>query len=156
MSCVLAVREGISQIVHVVSMLLVMMRLGETMFQSSDVNGAVWSGVFELDKSASGVSFVVGASLRPMVEFAGDAGVSAGRDQRRRWSPEVASRSVVCFCDDGGSQSSLVTGYEWVASATLVNSTVFVALPGVNELGEAGPSWVSRIWICREAQRPSD
>lgn len=50
-----------SQIVQVVSMLEVMIRLGETVFQSNDVRGAVWSGVFELDNSANGVSFVMGA-----------------------------------------------------------------------------------------------
>lgn len=98
MSCVLAVRDGISQIVHVVSMLEVMIRLGETVFQSRDVRGAVWSGVLELERSASGVSFVVAAStplllmLEPGVE-----GVSEGSDHSRRWSPEVASRSVDCF-----------------------------------------------------------
>jgi hypothetical protein len=45
-----------SQIVHVVSILLVMMSLGESVFQSREVSGAVCSGVFEFDKSASGVS----------------------------------------------------------------------------------------------------
>ena len=45
-----------SQIVHVVSILLVMMSLGESVFQSSDVRGAVCSGVFELDSKAKGVS----------------------------------------------------------------------------------------------------
>jgi hypothetical protein len=33
-----------------------------------------------------------------------------GNDHRRRWSPDVASRSVDCFWDDGGSQRILVTG----------------------------------------------
>lgn len=108
---VLAVREGISQIVHVVSILEVMMRLGETVFQSSDVNGAVWSGVFELDKSASGVSLVVAASrLRPVIELPGVDGVSEGRDHSLKWSPDVARRSVDCFVDDGGSHSNRVTG----------------------------------------------
>ena len=59
MSCVLAVNEGMSQIVQVVSMLEVMIRLGDTVFQSRDVNGAVWSGVFELDSKARGVNLVV-------------------------------------------------------------------------------------------------
>lgn len=63
MSWVLAVRVGISQIVHVVSMLDVIMRLGETVFQSRDVNGAVCSGVFELESKASGVSLLGGSSL---------------------------------------------------------------------------------------------
>lgn len=40
-SCVLAVRDGISQIVHVVSILDVIIKLGETLFQSSEVSGAV-------------------------------------------------------------------------------------------------------------------
>jgi len=45
-----------------------------------------------------------------------------GRDHRRKWSPDVARRSVDCFCDDDGSHSILVTGYECVASAVLMNS----------------------------------
>lgn len=49
-----------SQMVQVVSMLEVMMSLGETLFQSSEVSGAVCSGVFELDRRAKGVSFCVG------------------------------------------------------------------------------------------------
>lgn len=46
-----------SQMVHVVSILEVMIRLGETTFQSSEVIGAVCSGDFELDRSAKGDSF---------------------------------------------------------------------------------------------------
>jgi hypothetical protein len=42
--------------VHVVSMLDVMMRLGDITFQSREVIGAVCSGDFELDSSASGES----------------------------------------------------------------------------------------------------
>jgi len=57
MSCVLAVRVGMSHIVQVVSMLDVMMRLGDSVFQSSEVRGAVCSGDFEFDSSANGVSF---------------------------------------------------------------------------------------------------
>jgi hypothetical protein len=44
-------------------MLDVIMSLGDIVFQSSEVRGAVCSGVFELDKSASGVSFCGGGSL---------------------------------------------------------------------------------------------
>jgi hypothetical protein len=33
-----------------------------------------------------------------------------GSDHRRKWSPEVANKSVDCFCDDGGSHKILVTG----------------------------------------------
>lgn len=55
-NCVLAVSDGMSHIVHVVSMLEVMMSLGDMVFQSSDVSGAVCSGVLELDRSARGVS----------------------------------------------------------------------------------------------------
>lgn len=61
-SCVLAVKVGISQIVQVVSMLEVMMRLGEIVFQSREVIGAVCSGDFEFESSASGESFDAGAS----------------------------------------------------------------------------------------------
>jgi hypothetical protein len=42
-------------------MLDVMIRLGESVFQSSDVNGAVCSGDFEFERSASGVSFCTGS-----------------------------------------------------------------------------------------------
>lgn len=84
---VLAVKDGISHIVQVVSILEVMMRLGETVFQSREVSGAVWSGVLEFDKSASGVSLVVGASarlLRLVIELPGFDGVSEGRDHSLR------------------------------------------------------------------------
>ena len=120
-SCVLAVSVGISQMVQVVSMLEVMIRLGEIMFQSSEVIGAVCSGDFEFDNSASGDSLEDGLSRwldGRVMEFEW-TGCAAGSDHNRRWSPEVASRSVDCFCDDGGSQRIRVTGYEWVASAVL-------------------------------------
>jgi hypothetical protein len=58
-------------------------------------------------------------------------GVSEGRDQSLRWSPEVASRSVDCFCEDGGSHRRRVTGYECVASAILTKSKPYFAAPGV-------------------------
>jgi hypothetical protein len=123
-----------SQMVHVVSMLDVMIKLGLTVFQSRDVSGAVWSGVFELESSARGVSFVTGRS-RPFLDVIDDpeAGgwISDGSDHSRRWSPEVASRSVDCFCDEGGSQSKRVTGYEWVASAILVKSMDHLGPPGM-------------------------
>jgi hypothetical protein len=103
--------------VQVVSILEVIIRLGETLFQSRDVNGAVCSGVFEFDSKANGVSLLAGRSRgwledRAML-FPGEAtGVSEGRLQSLRWSPDVARRSVDCFCEDGGSQSRRVTGYE--------------------------------------------
>ena len=53
-------RVGISHIVQVVSMLEVMIRLGERVFQSSDVSGAVCSGDFEFESKARGVSFCGG------------------------------------------------------------------------------------------------
>src|SRR5277367_6701442 len=62
-SCVLAVKVGMSQIVQVVSMLDVIISDGETVFQSSDVRGAVCSGVLELDNNANGVSLLVTTSL---------------------------------------------------------------------------------------------
>jgi hypothetical protein len=52
-----------SHIVHVVSMLEVMISLGDMVFQSRDVSGAVCSGVLELDRRASGVSFGSWGSL---------------------------------------------------------------------------------------------
>lgn len=62
MSWVFAVNVGISQIVQVVSMLEVMIRLGEIVFQSREVIGAVCSGDLELDSSAKGESLDAGAS----------------------------------------------------------------------------------------------
>ena len=61
------------------------MRLGVTVFQSRDVSGAVWSGVFEFESNASGVSLVEGAS-RPgrAILLPGFAGVSDGRDHSRK------------------------------------------------------------------------
>jgi hypothetical protein len=57
MSWVLAVKDGMSQIVQVVSILDVMIRLGETTFQSREVMGAVCSGDLEFDNRANGESF---------------------------------------------------------------------------------------------------
>ena len=45
-----------SHIVQVVSILDVMMSLGDMVFQSREVSGAVCSGVLELERRASGVS----------------------------------------------------------------------------------------------------
>ncbi len=56
-NCVFAVSVGISHIVQVVSMLEVMIKLGDRVFQSRDVRGAVCSGDFEFERSASGVNF---------------------------------------------------------------------------------------------------
>ena len=85
------------------------MSLGESMFQSSEVSGAVCSGDFEFDRRASGVSFWVASfellllfdeRVMLLVEFppAEPAPAFGGIDQSRRWSPEVASRSVDDFC----------------------------------------------------------
>lgn len=51
-----------SQIVQVVSILEVMIRLGDIVFQSREVIGAVCSGDLELDRSARGESLDAGAS----------------------------------------------------------------------------------------------
>ena len=56
-NCVFAVSVGISHIVQVVSMLEVIIKLGDKVFQSRDVRGAVCSGDFEFERSASGVNF---------------------------------------------------------------------------------------------------
>lgn len=42
---------------HVVSILDVMIKLGDKVFQSSEVRGAVCSGDLELESRARGVSF---------------------------------------------------------------------------------------------------
>jgi hypothetical protein len=52
-----------SQIVQVVSILEVMIRLGEIVFQSSEVIGAVCSGDLEFESKARGDNFTGGASL---------------------------------------------------------------------------------------------
>jgi len=53
-----------------------------------------------------------------------------GRDQSRKWSPDVARRSVDCFWDEGGSHSIRVTGNEHVASATALYSRPYGDAPG--------------------------
>ena len=58
--------------VQVVSMLDVMIRLGEIVFQSREVMGAVCSGDFELDSKASGESLEVAGSrwfMGRVIEF---------------------------------------------------------------------------------------
>lgn len=97
---VFAVSVGISHIVHVVSMLEVMIKLGERVFQSSEVSGAVCSGDLEFERRARGVSFCSIESLAfdvRLIELPGLYEVCEGNDQSRRWSPEVARRSVDCF-----------------------------------------------------------
>lgn len=100
--------------VQVVSMLEVMMRLGDRVFQSREVKGAVCSGDFELESRASGVSLYGAGSLlldeRVMLLKLAEA-AAGGSDHSRRWSPDVAKRSVDCFCEDGGSHKMRVTGY---------------------------------------------
>lgn len=54
--------------------------------------------------------------------FGDDAALVLGNDQRRRWSPDVASRSVKGLLEVGGSHRILVMGYVCVASASFVNS----------------------------------
>lgn len=110
-SWVLAVKVGMSQMVHVVSMLDVMMRLGETLFQSREVMGAVCSGDLEFERSARGESFCSGCSLRRLIELDWYCEESAGNDHNRKWSPEVANKSMACFPEDCGSHNTLVTGY---------------------------------------------
>lgn len=109
--------------VQVVSMLDVMIKLGEIMFQSSEVIGAVCSGDLEFDKRAKGESLANGLSLwlvGRVIELELCSDCVWGNDHRRRWSPDVANKSVDCFCDDAGSQRIRVTGYECVASAVFV------------------------------------
>lgn len=52
---------------QVVSMLEVMIRLGDNVFQSKEVSGAVCSGDFEFESNANGVSFCM---LFPSPTFA--------------------------------------------------------------------------------------
>lgn len=78
-----------SHIVHVVSMLEVIMSLGESVFQSRLVNGAVCSGVFEFDSSARRVSFWGAGSRELMLEdremvLLTLAGGKEGKDHSRR------------------------------------------------------------------------
>lgn len=85
-SCVLAVRVGISQIVQVVSILEVMIRLGEIVFQSNEVIGAVCSGDLEFESKASGDSFAVGACWLAdrVMELELGTGCAVGSDHNRR------------------------------------------------------------------------
>lgn len=75
-----------SHIVQVVSMLDVIIKLGDSVFQSREVRGAVWSGVLLFDKSAKGVSLATERSrCRPVMELVEEGpGVSAGKDHNRR------------------------------------------------------------------------
>ena len=64
-----------------------MIRLGDKVFQSSDVKGAVCSGDFELDKRASGVSFCMGGSLvfeDLVIELPGLYDFCPGKDHNRK------------------------------------------------------------------------
>lgn len=107
--------------VQVVSILLVMIKLGLIGFQSKLVRGAVKSVLLEFESSASGVNFCTGGSRKVLervmeLEPAGvaeeeDAPEGAlGMDQRRRWSPEVAMRSVSGLVAEAGSQRIRVMG----------------------------------------------
>lgn len=154
-NCVFAVSVGMSQIVQVVSILDVMMRLGEIVFQSREVIGAVCSGDLEFDSSAKGDSFagwmawLTGRVIELLCIVC-----AAGNDHRRKWSPEVANKSVVCFWDDGGSQRIRVTGYECVASAVFVYSSLISPLAASGVSGFGCVQWVSTICICYISQRP--
>ena len=68
-----------------------------------------------------------------------------GSDHSRRWSPDVARRSVDCFCDEGGSHNMRVTGNEHVASAIALYSMPYGVAPG--PLTSWGAIWVSRMRI---------
>lgn len=134
-----------SQMVQVVSILDVMIRLGDIVFQSREVMGAVCSGDLEFDNSANGESLEVGASRwldGRVIEFELCSGWELGSDHRRRWSPDVASRSVDCFCEDGGSQRIRVTGYECVASAVLTYSSL---ISPAAASGVSGSGWVQCV-----------
>jgi hypothetical protein len=83
-----------------------------------------------------------------VIELPGEAtGVSEGRDQSLRWSPDVARRSVDCFWDDGGSHNKRVTGYECVASAIFTKSNPYFGAPGVYDSTGVGVICESKIWI---------
>lgn len=104
-----------SQMVQVVSMLEVMMSFGERVFQSSEVKGAVCSGVLEFESRARGCSFWTPGSrwlmeAERLMLLVVRGCWDWGNDHNRRWSPEVARRSVDCFEDEGGSQDMRVTG----------------------------------------------
>ena len=76
-----------SHIVQVVSMLEVMIKLGETVFQSRDVKGAVCSGDLEFESRARGVNFCIGGSLEledRVIELLALYCFCGGSDQRRK------------------------------------------------------------------------
>lgn len=80
-----------------------MINFGLSVFQSRDVKGAVCSGVLELERRARGCNFC-GAGSRELADadrlilllVICDADV-CGKLHNRKWSPLVASRSVLCF-----------------------------------------------------------
>lgn len=136
-SCVFAVKVGMSHIVQVVSIEEVMISFGESVFQSNEVKGAVCSGVLLLERRARGWSFrgagsrelAVALRLMLLPESGVDCG---GKLHNRRWSPLVAKRSVLDFWELGGSHRILVTGYAHVASATFVYSIPYCGCPGAD------------------------
>ena len=71
-----------------------------------------------------------------------------GSDQRRKWSPEVARRSVDCFWEEAGSHSVLVTGKECVASAILTYSNPCWGPSGVLSGSGSADTRASKICIC--------
>lgn len=81
-------------------MLDVIIRLGDTVFQSREVKGAVCSGDLEFESKARGVNFWGAGWLlfaERVIELPAPYVDGEGSDHKRRWSPEVASRSVDCF-----------------------------------------------------------
>lgn len=142
---------------QVVSIELVIIKLGLIGFQSKLVRGAVKSVLLLFDNNARGVSFCVGGSRSELVRVMElPAGVAEeedvpdgafGMDQRRRWSPEVAIKSVRGLVVLAGSQRIRVIGYVWDASASLENSREGAG-GGVSPwLTFTGVGLVSRIWI---------
>lgn len=82
-----------------------------------------------------------------MIVFEPCGGWELGSDHKRRWSPDVASRSVDCFCGDGGSQRIRVTGYECVASAVFTYSSLISPVAASRLSGSGWVQCVSIIWI---------
>lgn len=109
-----------SQIVQVVSMLLVIIKEGERGFQSKEVRGAVKSVDLLLDRRARGVSFWIGCVWKVLdrvmefpcgvVELEEPVDGLFGSDHKRRWSPEVARSSVDAFVEPAGSHKIRVMG----------------------------------------------
>jgi hypothetical protein len=113
--CVLACNVFKSHTVHVVSILAVTTRLGASLFQWKDVNGAENSvfGCTQCQQAHRSASFTEWHRAFILIPLFLDpvGGWSLVSSQRRRWSPDVARRFAAGLPERRGSHNTFVIGY---------------------------------------------